>query len=226
MVSNDNATDAVGWLKQDPTATVSWTSATGQVVSRTQAPIHLDVAVKPGITVQPLMLSAPETAGQYRLTVDWPGKSEPFTQSVTVSNGVPAATGAALILSKVDIQPGPYRPGDSLHVRLVWLVAAQPTKELTVTAQLLDPNNNLVGQHDQLPFGTTLPTDRWIPGTVIAEPLSIPIPPNVTTGQFRLLIAMYDASGPPYPRTAIRLPNGTTDSQYLSDLMTVTHPGQ
>lgn len=223
VAHNQNQTESIGRLQLDPAVTVEWRGHSGNTVSKSSVPVHMDVTIPPGLTIQPVVITAPSSPGTYQLKISSSGIANGLSQSVTVMNQSQSATSKPEVtLQRVTLSPGPYRPGDILNLVAQWQVNLPINKELTVTTQLLDDRNQLFSQRDGPPFGTTLPTSKWKPGMVIDEPLSVRIPSDVFVSQFRVLIALYDANSPTYDRTRIQLPDGSDKTEYESGLMKIS----
>ncbi len=225
VTRNDNPTPAINWLKLDPSVTITWKSSTGSTVASVRLPIHLNVSAAPGLTIDPLTLTAPVEAGAYQLTIDCPGLAAAVSQTVSVSAPRPAVnTGSEpeLTLRRLSLPPGPYRPGDWMEITAEWVVRRQPQKDLTATIQLIDDQNRPFSQWDGQPFGMALPTSQWRTGSVISQPLLVRIPPNTRATQFRAMIALYDYSSPSLERAMIEGPDGTTAPQFITGVMNIS----
>ena len=59
---------------------------------------------------------------------------------------------------------------------------------------LLGPDGRLVTQHDGLPVNGTRPTDTWLPGERLVDPVALEIPANLPTGTYRVEVGLYDAT--------------------------------
>ena len=225
ITRNDNATKAIDWLKQDPAASITWRTATGEIISESQIPIHLSVTANPGLTLQPLEMNAPDEAGTYQLTVKCPELADTLTQTVTVSatqDSSRSSSGAAIILRRLAIPPGPHHPGDWVQITADWEVRKQPVKDLTATIQLLDDRNRPIAQWDGQPFGASLPTTRWESQSIVSQTMIVRIPSDTSTAQFRVLIALYDYSSPTLKRTIIEGPDGTTAPQFITEAIKIS----
>lgn len=227
VTRNDNPTGAISWLDLDPTATVVWKSSDGVTVSETTMPVHLGVTVNPGLTIEPIRLSAPSRPGSYRLSIDCPSLHQSLETVVTVAAPPGLNPGdAPFRLRRLLIPPGPYRPGDRLQVTAEWEVGTTVSQDLSATIQLLNERNKPFSQWDGLPLGASLPTSDWQAGEIVAEPLLISIPTDLNSGRFRALVALYDEASPTLKRLPIQRPDGSTGLEYVSDPMTVTSDGR
>ena len=99
------------------------------------------------------------------------------------------------------------RPGDTLHLTLVWRCMAQMETSYTVFTHLLDGSQQIVGQQDNPPVGGRYPTPLWQPGEVVVETVSLPVPadPPPPLGPYFLHVGLYR------PDTGARLPLSSTD---------------
>ena len=86
-------------------------------------------------------------------------------------------------------------------VTLYWQAQARLDTGYTVFAQLLDPEGRVRAQVDSAPQAGGYPTVWWLPGEVVADPLSLTLPTEAPRDvPYRLLVGMYDA------QTGARLP--------------------
>jgi len=83
-------------------------------------------------------------------------------------------------------------PGETLHLTLFWQSLSVTPKDYTVFTHVYDNNDNLWAQKDSPPVGGTYRTNQWQPGQVIVDSYVIQISPNVPTGEYRLVVGMYD----------------------------------
>jgi hypothetical protein len=87
-------------------------------------------------------------------------------------------------------------PGQALPLTLVWQSRTSDMRvSYTVFVHLVDADGKIVAQADKEPGRRgKRPTTSWVVGEVIADPVSIAIPPNVSPGAYRLLVGLYLAS--------------------------------
>jgi hypothetical protein len=215
---NNNPTAAVSWLKSDPTFTATWRDSDGRKVQQVELALHLDVTTNPGLTIHPLTLTAPHTPGRYQLTLACPGLLKPLVQTIDVRSTPTANPNAPpFVLRALTWDTRTYRPGDWIEVQAEWSVNRAFDRPLTATLQLQDSAGQTLAQWDGPPFGATLPTNQWQPGSTIVQPMAIQIPPNAGPGPLRLMLALYDHDTPNLAREPIALPNGEAAPQYVSD---------
>jgi hypothetical protein len=218
VTRNDNPTAAINWLHLEPTVTATWSTTSGAEVAKEEFPAPLDVSANPGLSIEPITLTAPSASGSYRLTISCPGVADPLEQTVAVQPAPTATAGSApLVLRSISWDKQAYRPGDWVEINAEWEVRAPLPNPLTATVQLLDVDNNNVAQWDGQPLGDALPTSAWNPGSIVRETLLVQIPANAGSGPLRLMLALYDHASPDLARTTIELPNGQTAPQFVSD---------
>jgi len=63
---------------------------------------------------------------------------------------------------------------DTLHLHLTWTAPAEPLRELTAFAHLLDADGALVAQDDHPPVYGWRPTSGWTPGAVVRDVHMLP----------------------------------------------------
>ena len=83
--------------------------------------------------------------------------------------------------------------GDTLTIGLRWRPLTTPDRRFKVTIQLLDARDQVVVQLDGEPAGGTLPTLDWQEGVVVTDNHGLPLPPGTPPGDYRLIVALYDA---------------------------------
>jgi hypothetical protein len=84
--------------------------------------------------------------------------------------------------------------GDRLALTLYWQALVPPAADYTVFVHVLDGNGKIVAQYDGQPLGGDLPTRAWPPGYTVVDAISIPIPPALAPGTYRLAVGLYDAA--------------------------------
>ena len=96
-----------------------------------------------------------------------------------------------IALLNVDI-PNPELQADGqLQLTLNWLALADMAEDYTITVQVLDTNDRLVGQTDSWPVQGTRPTSQWQAGETIADPYTLYLDGDLPAGDYRLLVGIY-----------------------------------
>jgi hypothetical protein len=81
-----------------------------------------------------------------------------------------------------------------LRLTLYWQPSEEVPDDLKVFVHVLNYEGRLVAQRDQAPAGGERPTTGWAPGEVVADRYSIPLPPDVGPGGYRVQVGWYEAS--------------------------------
>lgn len=149
---------------------------------------------------------APDAApGPYRIEVSFydPETLELFGQVFTagylmVADEEPAPLPAPLAtfahdLDLLVVDPGaqPWQAG-AQTVTLTWRPTAPLPGGYTLFVHLLDPAGNLIAQHDQPPLQGFYPSDRWLPGAPFRDQVTLTLPADAPTGDYRLVVGWYD----------------------------------
>jgi len=90
--------------------------------------------------------------------------------------------------------------GGQLSVTLYWRAEAPVRESLTCFVHLIDGEGKPWGQVDRQPFEGNHPTDRWLPGQVMADTFVMAVSPDAPAGEMLLTAGFYD------PSTGERLP--------------------
>ena len=92
------------------------------------------------------------------------------------------------------------RPGDRLHLTLVWRALRPMETSYTVFTHLLDGDQEIRGQQDNAPVSGQYPTTLWAPEEIVIDEYTLLIAPDAPPGQYVIEVGMYD------PATMQRLP--------------------
>jgi 4-amino-4-deoxy-L-arabinose transferase-like glycosyltransferase len=95
-----------------------------------------------------------------------------------------------------DLDSGPVRPGESIHVTLYWQARQAMEESCKVFVHVYDVEGNLVAQRDWLPGLGVKPTTTWKAGEVVADRHIVPLDEGVRAGKYRVAVGMYkEANG-------------------------------
>ncbi len=113
-----------------------------------------------------------------------------------VISGVPLAKDAAnfddkLALLAVDLPAEPLQPGGMLPVHLRWQSIAALSEDYTVFLQVLNDQDQIVGQVDAWPLQGTYPTSQWPVGEIVDDPYEIQLAADLPPGDYRLQVGLY-----------------------------------
>lgn len=86
-----------------------------------------------------------------------------------------------------------FSAGEPLLFTLVWHCLTPVAADYTVTAQLLNAQNEVLAQQDSVPLNGGAPTTSWAAGEIIPDQIKLDIPANLGEGNYRLLIALYNS---------------------------------
>ncbi len=155
--------------------------------------------------IMPLTMPGAEN-GRYQLTVTVPGElaycgwlaraNDGCVLGEVEISGVPLPPTAhnfedKIALLQTDLPVTQLQPGGLLDVTLSWLSLAPVNENYTVFVQVVDANDRLVGQVDAWPRQGTHPTSQWQPGEVVVDPYTVQLDPDLTPGNYRLLVGWY-----------------------------------
>jgi hypothetical protein len=83
-------------------------------------------------------------------------------------------------------------PGDWLRFTLYWQSEAVPDSDYTVFTQLLGPDGQVWGQHDNQPKGGWYATSLWQPGEIVADDYAVRLDSTAPSGAYRMIVGMYN----------------------------------
>jgi hypothetical protein len=111
-------------------------------------------------------------------------------------SGLPLPDGATnfedkIALLAVDVPETEIRPGGELPLTLTWQALAPLEKDYTVFVQVLDSEDNIVGQVDSWPVQGTFPTGRWQPGEAVQDPYLVRLDAELEPGEYKLHVGLY-----------------------------------
>ncbi len=111
-------------------------------------------------------------------------------------SGVPLPPNATnyedkIALLNVELANTQLQPGGQLPLTLHWQSLATMDQDYTVFIQVLNDQDQIVGQVDAWPLQGTLPTSQWTPGQTITDPYLVQLNNNLPSGTYRLLIGWY-----------------------------------
>jgi 4-amino-4-deoxy-L-arabinose transferase-like glycosyltransferase len=111
-------------------------------------------------------------------------------------SGVPLPEDAAnfddkIVLLDIDLPGEPLISGGVLPVKLTWQGLADMTEDYTVFLQVLDDQDQIVGQVDAWPLQGTYPTGQWPPGEIVEDPYEIHLAGDLPPGNYRLQVGLY-----------------------------------
>lgn len=113
---------------------------------------------------------------------------------------IDAVFGGMIRLRGYHLFPDEPTSDSTLQVTLEWDTSAPIEIRYKVFAQLLNEQQQIIGQNDSEPGGGRQPTNTWEPGVAVVDRRGIPILAGTPAGDYTLLIGLYDAT------SGVRLP--------------------
>ncbi len=95
----------------------------------------------------------------------------------------------------VDGLPNSVLAGEPINPVLYWRPRATTTVSYLISLQVFDENKRLVAQTDGVPSNGARPTTDWQLGEIIVDPHTLHLPTDLPSGQYRLLLLMFDSTG-------------------------------
>lgn len=88
---------------------------------------------------------------------------------------------------------GPWESGDGsrLQVTLYWHALSTPDRNYHTFVHLLDAEGRIVAQDDGVPGGDLF-TLGWLPGEYLPDLADLTLPPDLSPGDYRLAVGLYD----------------------------------
>ncbi|RLC62388.1 MAG: hypothetical protein DRI48_09620 [Chloroflexi bacterium] len=87
------------------------------------------------------------------------------------------------------------RPGQVVHLTMVWRALAAPRDSLTIFVHLIDGASRPVLGHDYTPLGGACPTylwfPKWLPGQTFVDPYRLDLPADLPAGEYWLEVGAY-----------------------------------
>lgn len=116
--------------------------------------------------------------------------------------------GDAIALEGYALPETVFAPGDIVPLTLFWRAEATPVERYKVFVHLVNADGTLVAQTDAEPVGGFILTSLWQSGESILDRYGVLLPPDLTSGEYRLLVGMYAFSGERLPVTLNGQPAG------------------
>jgi hypothetical protein len=82
----------------------------------------------------------------------------------------------------------------------VWQMITGMETDYTIFVHVLDADGETLVNADHLP---PRPTHEWRPGQVVPDRVTLVLPPDLSAGDYRIEVGLYDASDPTLPRLSL-----------------------
>lgn len=112
-----------------------------------------------------------------------PGQTVPNEQSVRLGDSV--------ALRGYQIEPGSFKPGQDLMLKVYWQAGKPLAENYTVFTQLLNRQGALTASWDSQPLGGYFPTSQWPEGEIVTDIVRLPLPADLPPGSYTLITGMY-----------------------------------
>lgn len=112
---------------------------------------------------------------------------------------------------------GGSNPDCMLDLVLYWQAEQKINTDYTVFVHVLGPDGQILGQRDAPPDNGAYPTSRWAAGEVVADPIRVPLPPDLPPGPLEVVAGMYR------PDSGQRLPVLDDQGQPVDDKVALGH---
>lgn len=179
-------------------ATATWTGAGGSSSTQASADIPLVTSPDGGAAVIPLVLTAPEAAGSYRLLFgEQKGPLGEWQAAGDVTVGTAAELGAVQFPVAAQLvawdAPSTVQPGQELPVSLTWRALGKIDAYYSIYVKLIDAQGNSIAAWDGQPQAGNAPTLLWVPGEEIDDVVRLTVPAGAPPGEYTLEVGMYRA---------------------------------
>ena len=94
---------------------------------------------------------------------------------------------AVLLAAETEVLP----EQNAVDVTLTWLALRDAGQDYKVFVHLLGPDGSVIGQHDGDPVGGFTPVTRWRSGEIIRDQHIVPLPPDLSPGDYGLRAGLY-----------------------------------
>jgi hypothetical protein len=80
---------------------------------------------------------------------------------------------------------------DRLQLTLYWQSLAETSTDWSTFVHLRNQAGDIVAQQDGPTGGGLLPTSLWSVGELIADPITLTLPPHLAAGRYQLVVGLY-----------------------------------
>jgi 4-amino-4-deoxy-L-arabinose transferase-like glycosyltransferase len=95
------------------------------------------------------------------------------------------------------------KAGDTLSLRTFWQVDQPFTADYFIFVHVLNAAGQTVAQRDAPPWQGRFPTSSWRAGTRIVDVNDLPLPADLPTGEYTLVVGMFDPATGAHPPTQV-----------------------
>ena len=215
---NRNPSPALVTMEHGNRIVANWLRPDGELVDSQSSDVSTILTVPAGVSGIPFPLSAPDTPGDYvlELILGRDGTaSDRFAVEVDSHPKDPDLDADVWLHSLTGISER-YAPGDWIQVIASWEITGEPEAGMVATIQLLDDAGETVAQWDGWPYGENYQGERLPSGTPFVTPFALEIPADLPSGDYQLLVALYDHLGEGAPRYELQLTDGSSATEFMT----------
>jgi hypothetical protein len=110
-----------------------------------------------------------------------------------------------------DLETSEARTGGAISLTLYWRARREMHQDYTVFTHLIDDVDHIWAQQDNPPRGGNYPTSFWDAGEVVSDNYNIPVPSDVSPGDYAIEVGLY------LPSTGERVPVVDYAGQVVDD---------
>lgn len=118
-------------------------------------------------------------------------KADPQPLVLDPAQPLEANFGNLVHLTGYTIEPVQPAPGAALRLTLYWQALATLPHDYTVFVHLRQPGGGTIAQADHRPLDHLYPTTLWPPGETIRESSYLPLPADLSPGDYDLWVGLY-----------------------------------
>jgi hypothetical protein len=90
------------------------------------------------------------------------------------------------------LDPGPFRPGDTIRLALEWQALTGIDQDFAVFVHLVGSDGRIWSQRDSQPVGGFRPTSGWAVGEAIEDNHALLLSSKTPGGEYRLVVGLYN----------------------------------
>ncbi len=136
----------------------------------------------------------------------------PSFEKPEVARPLDVRLGDGIRLLGYDLPSDQAQPDGELALTLYWQAITTGDRSYKVFVHLFDDAGKPWAQHDSPPGYGAHPTDAWLEGEYVSDPIRLPIPTDAPPGTYHLFVGMYDGETGerlPLVRDGLRLQGDT-----------------
>ena len=138
----------------------------------------------------------------FKATDEWLGDVRfvtyalPDEAATEMETAVYTPFGDYITLNGYTLNSEQFQPGDIVQVTLFWQTAVALSQRYKIFLHLVDAGGQPIAQRDSEPGGGLNLTTVWQPDEVIVDNHGLLIPADTPSGQYRVLLGLYDVADP------------------------------